>query len=70
MEVDKKSTVAHVVDPLTLGGDFDLRMLKLSPEHLAQTDKSMNAALWQYSPLDSSGIPESPVFFKPNYKEG
>lgn len=48
-----KKTIHHVADPVSLGGDFGLRKIKLTAAHLSQTDKSMNARLWDFFPLDA-----------------
>lgn len=42
-------SIAH---PRTLGGEVDLRKLQLKAQHLSQTDKSLNAALWSFLPID------------------
>lgn len=43
---------ALVKSPYTLGGDVDLRVLKLDDTHLRQRDKSQNRAIWDLFDLD------------------
>lgn len=49
----REKTIYHVANPVSLGGDFDIRQIKLTPAHLSQEDKSMNARLWEFFPLDA-----------------
>lgn len=50
-------------DPKLLGGNaVDLREIKLEPKHLKQQDKSLNAALWSYTPID---VPPWMEYFGP-----
>lgn len=44
--------IHYIANPIRLGGNFDLRKIKLTSAHLAQTDKSMNARLWDFFPLE------------------
>lgn len=48
-----ESTLNHFASPLYLDGHFDLRKIKLTSAHLTQNDKSMNARLWEFIPLDA-----------------
>lgn len=41
-----------VANPRLLGGPHDMRKLILDPVHLKQENKSQNAALWSFYPVE------------------
>lgn len=40
--------------PRSLGGDADLRLVKLDQKHLTQQDTSLNARIWSLFPLEEN----------------
>lgn len=44
---------ALVQSPYTLGGDADLRLIKLDEVHFRQRDTSQNDAVWDLFDLDA-----------------
>lgn len=45
--------------PRTLGGDADLRLVKLEKKHLTQEDTSLNGKIWALWTLEESKMDQS-----------